>query len=229
MKMKKILLVLVLPLVLLAPGCDLLNEGLSEEEVAAGLKEALEVGTDNSVQSAHAADGYFLNPLIKIPFPEEASVIETALRGIGANGLVDGLVEKLNRAAEDAADEAGPIFLNAISAMTIQDAWNILKGNDDAATQYLRTNTYDNLKTTFKPDIQNSIATVGADVAWTQVTTTYNNIPFVTPVNTDLADYTTGKALDGLFVLIADEELLIRQDPAARITDLLQRVFAEQD
>lgn len=227
--MKKYLLLLILPLTMAFSACDLGIEGLSEAEVIEGLKEALRVGTDSSTTSAHKTDGYFLNPQIKIPFPEDAQIIETTLRNLSFNGLCDGLIQKLNRAAEDAADEAQPIFVSAITTMTIEDAWNILKGNDDAATEYLRGRTYTDLKSTFRPDIQNSLATVGADVAWTQVTTTYNNIPFVTPANTDLADYTTGKALDGLFTLIKAEELKIRQDPAARVTDILQRVFAEQD
>jgi hypothetical protein len=227
--MKKYILLLILPLTLAFSACDLGVEGLTEEEVVEGLKEALKVGTDTSTASAHAVDGYFLNPQIKIPFPEDAQIIETTLRNLSFNGLCDGLIQKLNRAAEDAADEAKPIFVSAITTMTIEDAWNILKGQDDAATEYLRGRTYGELKTTFKPDIENSLATVGADVAWTQVTTTYNSIPFVTPANTDLADYTTGKALDGLFTLIKAEELKIRQDPQARVTDILQRVFAEQD
>jgi hypothetical protein len=232
--MKKFRLLLLLPVLAMAMGCEGLESGLSDEEVVAGLKEALQVGADSSVTSAHKSDGYFRNPDIKIPFPADAINVANTVSNIQLLGqpvgqvAVDGFILKLNRAAEDAADEAAPIFLNAITNMTIVDGMNILLGDDDAATQYLSTNTYTSLKTAFRPDIVNSLNTVGAQDAWAEVTTLYNTVSS-NPVNTDLADYATGKALDGLFHLIAGEELLIRKDPAARVTDLLQRVFAEQD
>lgn len=222
---------LVLPVLMFLTSCSLLEgTGLTDEEIVAGLKEALSIGTDNSVARTAVEDGYFGNPLIKIPFPEEVDFVATAVSAIPLVGqpAVDGFVQKLNRAAEDAADEAGPIFLNAITNMTITDGLNILQGNDDAATEFLRTNTYSDLKTTFKPDIENSLNTVGAQNAWNDVSTLYNTVSS-NPVNTDLADYTTGKALDGLFTLIAEEELKIRTDPVARVTDLLAKVFGEQD
>lgn len=222
-------LLLLLAMSFTFSACELFEAGLTDEEIVDGLKEALKIGTENSVEDARQTDGYNGNSRIRIPFPEDAAIIETTLRNAGFNFIVDELITKLNRAAEDAADKATPIFVDAITNMTITDGLEILQGNDDAATRYLETNTYDQLKTTFKPDIETSLNTVGANNAWTTVTTTYNSIPFVQPANTDLADYTTGKALDGLFVLIADEELKIRQDPAARVTDLLKKVFAEQD
>jgi hypothetical protein len=231
---KKFRLLLLLPVLVLAMGCEGLEDGLSDEEIVAGLKEALRVGADSSVTSAHKADGYFLNPDIKIPFPSDAINVATTVSNINLLGqpvgqaAVDGFILKLNRAAEDAADEAAPIFLNAITNMTVLDGVNILMGADNAATEYLRTNTFTSLKTAFRPDVVNSLNVVGAQTAWTEVTTLYNTVSS-NPVNTDLADYATGKALDGLFHLIAGEELLIRKDPAARISDLLQRVFAEQD
>ena len=206
------------------------DSGLSNDEIIQGLKEALRVGTENSVSSANRTDGYFANALIKIAFPEDAAFVKTALNAIPIIGppIVDELVLKINRAAEDAADEAKPIFLSAITNITFADALNILNGADDAATQYLKTNTYSQLKEAFKPSIETSLSSVGATSAWNTVTTTYNNyVPSPQPINTDLPDYTTGKAVDGLFVLIAQEETKIRTDPAARINDILQTVFGD--
>lgn len=201
------------------------ENALTDEQIVAGLKEALKVGTENSVNSAHQTDGYFANLAIKILFPEDAAFVKTALDAIGLSAITDELVLKLNRAAEDAADKAKPIFIDAITNMTILDALTILNGNNDAATQYLKANTYEQLKAAFKPDIENSLNSVGAAQAWTTVIDAYNTIPLHQTVNTDLADYTTGKALDGLFVLVAKEEEKIRTDPAARINEILQQVF----
>ena len=224
--MKAIKYCLVLVFVSFMFSCQK-DTGLTTDQIIQGLKEALRVGTNNSVTSAHQTDGYFGNLDIKIPFPQDAQFVETAVAAIPLVGqsLVDDLVLKVNRAAEDAADKAGPILLDAITNITFDDALNILNGADDAATQYLRTHTYDQLKATFMPDINNSLTSIGAAQAWTAVTNAYNNLPVHDPVNTNLADYTTGKALDGLFVLIAKEEAKIRHDPAARVTDILKTVF----
>jgi hypothetical protein len=200
---------------------------LSEEEITQGLKEALRVGTDSSTYNAHKVDGYFMNALIKIPFPADAKNAETILRNAGFSSIVDEFILKINHAAEDAADDAKNIFLNAIVNMTITDALNILNGSNDAATQYLRLKTYDSLKIIFKPQIQTSLSSVGASQAWSTITSTYNKIPLVPPINTDLADYATTKALDGLFILVANEELKIRTDPVARVTEILQKVFGK--
>lgn len=232
MKFAKYLL--LLPFVFTFAACDILENGLSDEEIVAGLKEALQIGADNSVVAANVEDGYFGNPLIKIPFPQDLQFVANAVGSFTVLGqpvgqtAVDAFVLKLNRAAENAADKAGPIFLNAITDITIVDGINILRGEDDAATRYLETNTKSDLHTAFKPDIQQALDDVGAQNAWDDVTTIYNTVTGST-VNTDLADYTTGKGLDGLFTLVAGEEKLIRDDPAARVTDLLKKVFAEQD
>ncbi len=202
---------------------------LSEAEVTQGLKEALTVGTSNSTANANKTDGYYLNPRIKIPFPSEAVTVENTLRNLGQDKLVDDFIQKLNRAAEDAAIKAKPIFINAITSITIQDGFSILKGSDDAATVYLKSKTYNELNLAFKPGIQKSLDDVGASKAWSAVTSFYNQIPFVTTVNTDLADYTTKKGLDGLFVLVSDEEGKIRKDPAARVNDILKKVFSENN
>lgn len=203
---------------------------LSESEVVAGLKEALKVGTDNSVEQTSKTDGYFGNAAIKIFFPEEAQQIKTAVEAIPFVGkpAVDELIKKLNRAAEDAATEAKPIFIDAITNITIQDGFDILFGADTAATYYLRKNTFDQLKSAFSPKIGASLDKVKANDAWSEVTTLYNTVS-TDPVNTDLTDYTTTKALDGLFVIVGEEEKKIRENPAARVTDILQKVFSELD
>jgi len=215
----------ILATVLLGSMFACQKDSLTTEQIIDGLKEALRVGTENSVVSANQTDGYFGNLAIKILFPDEAQFVADALSVVGLQSVVDDLVLKINRAAEDAADEAKPIFLNAITNITFADALNILNGADDAATQYLKENTYDALKSSFEPDISASLNSVGASQAWSTVMTAYNALPVHDPVNTNLGDYTTGKALDGLFYLVAQEEGKIRNDPAARITEILQTVF----
>lgn len=233
MKIKNFLFVL-LSFLLVFTSCDQLTDGLSDEEIVAGLKEALQVGADTSVTTVNKTDGYYGNSLLRIPFPDDVKYVETAVSNLTILGqpvgqvAVDAFVLKLNRAAENAAYQAKPIFLNAISGMTITDGLNILMGADNAATSYLETNTFDALKTAFQPDIQNSLDAVGAQAAWNEVATLYNTVSN-TPANTDLADHTTRKALNGLFTLIASEELKIRTDVGYRVSDLLKKVFAEQD
>jgi hypothetical protein len=230
--MKKIALRLGLLAILLVPvlsSCET-EVKLTDEEIVAALKEALSVGTDNSVAAVNKTDGYFGDASIKIPFPEEAAIVQTTLNSLpGGDLLVNELVLKLNRTAENAADKAGPIYLNAITNLTIDDGLTILQGNDDAATRYLETQTRAQLYTEFKPDIEAALSSVGATTAWTSVINTYNAIPFHDPANADLPDYTTNKALDGLFVKIAGEELKIRKDPVARVSDLLKKVFGQLD
>ena len=230
--MKKVVLLLLLPaLVLFLPSCELDDSPLSDAEIVDGLKEALRIGSENSVETAKMQDGYFGDTRIRIPWPEDAEIIKDGLEFLGAYGLRDSMILLFNRAAEDAAEQATPIFVDAITNMTITDGLNILKGSDDAATQYLSDNTYQALKTEFQPDIETSLDRVGAQTLWDLVITQYNSLPdlLFPPANSDLAEVTTTKALDGLFVLIADEELDIRQNVNARVTELLRKVFAEQD
>jgi hypothetical protein len=170
-------------------------------------------------------DGYFKNPQIKIPFPPDVKRVEDRLRQIGLGGEVDKFIMTLNRGAEDAAKEAKPIFIAAIKQMTIQDAWGILKGEENAATEYLRRTTSSQLYEKFKPVIANSLNKVSATKYYSDLVNTYNKIPMVEKVNPDLNDYATNKAMDGLFLLIAQEEKKIRQDPVARTSDLLKKVF----
>lgn len=201
------------------------TSSLSEEEVGKGLKEALEKGVEKGVEQVAKPDGYFKDPEIKIPLPNEAQTIESKLRAAGQDKLVDDAIESMNRAAEDAASEAKPIFMAAIKGMTIEDAMKILKGEDNAATKYLDKSTRDELTAKFEPIIRASLDKVGATKHWNTMISAYNKLPFVSKMNPDLEKYVTEKAIDGLFVQIAKEEKEIREDPAARTSDLLKKVF----
>ena len=201
---------------------------LTSAEVAEGLKEALIKGISNGSDLVSQLDGYFKNPEIKIPFPPDVKKVEDRLRQIGLGNEVDKFVMTLNRGAEDAAKEAKPIFITAIKSMTIQDAWGILKGNDNAATEYLKRTTSAQLKEKFKPVIQTSLDKVSATKYYGDLVTRYNQIPFVEKVNPDLNEYATDRAIEGLFLMIAKEEKNIRDNPVARTTELLKRVFSQQ-
>jgi hypothetical protein len=198
---------------------------LTTAEVAEGLKEALVKGISTGADLVSITDGYFKNPEIKIPFPPEVKKVEDAMRKIGLGSQVDKFVMTLNRGAEDAAKEAKPIFIAAIKSMTIQDAWAILRGEDNAATEYLKRTTSGLLKEKFKPVIQNSLNKVSATKYYGDIVTRYNQIPLVEKVNPNLDDYATDRAIEGLFVMIAKEEKKIRVDPIARTTEILKRVF----
>ena len=201
---------------------------LSTDDIAGGLKEALNKGVETGTTKLSAADGFFKDAAIKILMPPEAQKAEKALRSAGLGNEVDKAILTMNRAAEDASKSAAPIFLNAIKTMTITDAVNILKGNDSAATTYLKASTTSALTAAFRPVVDSSLTKVDATKYWTTLTTTYNQIPLVKKVETDLTTYVTGKALEGLFHEIALQEKDIRKNPAARTTDLLQKVFAKQ-
>ncbi|HTF80582.1 MAG TPA: DUF4197 domain-containing protein [Cytophagales bacterium] len=198
---------------------------LTEGEIAQGLKEALKVGSRNASNTLSVTDGFNRNSLVRIPFPPEAKVVADKLRSIGMGSKVDEFELTLNRAAEKASNEAANIFVNAITSMTINDAVGILKGQDNAATEYLKRTTSPQLTTAFKPHIQTALNSTYATSKWTEITSIYNKIPMVKPVNTDLVSYTNEKALQGLFFVVAQEELKIRKDPAARVSDILRRVF----
>ena len=198
---------------------------LTTTEVTKGLKEALTQGTKKSTSLVSQLDGYFKNPEIKIPFPPDVQLVETKMRALGMGAQVDQFVLSLNRAAEDAAKEAAPIFVTAIQKMTIEDAFGILKGEPDAATQYLKRTTSPQLKEKFAPIVKNSLNKVNATKYYADLVGYYNRIPFVSKVNPDLTAYATDMAIQGLFVMIAKEEKNIRKDPLARTTDLLKKVF----
>ncbi|MBX2899840.1 MAG: DUF4197 domain-containing protein [Cyclobacteriaceae bacterium] len=198
---------------------------LTTAEVGDGLKEALIKGISNGSDIVSQLDGYFKNPEIKIPFPPDVKKVEDRLRQLGLGGEVDKFVLTLNRGAEEAAKEAKPIFISAIKQMTIEDAWGILKGEENAATQYLQRTTTAQLKEKFSPVVQSALNKVNATKYYGDLVTRYNSIPTVQKVNPDLNDYATDMAIQGLFTMIAKEEKNIRQDPVARTTDLLKRVF----
>lgn len=202
------------------------SNGLTEDEVGRGIKEALNKGIEKGVSQLSKSDGYYKDLQIKLLMPDEAKVIEEKLRQIGQGKLVDDAIESMNRAAENAANEAKELFVTAIKNLTLQDVMNILHGNQDAATTFLKTNTRSQLFEKFKPIIKISLDKVGATKHWETLITSYNKIPFVKKMNPDLVEYTTNKAIDGLFIQIAKEELEIRKNPASRVTDLLKKVFA---
>lgn len=202
---------------------------LGNADIAAGLKEALNNGITKQVSKLTVKDGFFKNQAVKILLPAELQKVDKALRDIGLNSLADEGLKVLNRAAEDAVNEATPIFVAAVKNMTFTDAKNILMGNDTSATTYLQNSTTSALYGKFNPVVKNSLGKVGADKVWTDIITKYNSIPLVKKVNPDLNDYVTNEAMKGVFKMVAVEEKNIRNNLSARSSDLLKRVFALQD
>lgn len=204
------------------------NKGLTNDEIIRGLKEALNVGSNNASASASKVDGFFKNPIIKIPFPPEAKEMESKLRSLGMGKQVDDFILTVNRAAEEAAKQSASVFINAITGMTISDGLSILNGKDTAATAFLRKTTGGQLHDKFKPVIKNATQKVQVTKYWNPLATTYNNLPFVKKVNPDLEEYITQRALNGLYYLVSQEEIKIRKDPAARVTEILKKVFGSR-
>lgn len=246
--MKKRNLLLVATLSIALGSCDVLtavadtamNTGtttnaLTNDEVIAGLKEALTVGIEKGAGLASKEDGFFKNDLIKLPFPPDVIRVKEKLMS-DPTGLGKKKVEEfelgINRAAELASKEAAPIFIDAIKSMTISDGFTILKGSDDAATNYLRDKTTAKLVEKFSPIVQNAIDQVQVMALWEKLTTAYNATTFLTgkdEVDTDLNGYITNKAVSGLFVMVEKEEKQIRKDPVARVSDILKKVFGSLD
>ena len=238
--MNKIIPAFLIGMLTILSSCEVLNQGakvLSQSlgqptatEIALGLKQALEFGTSAGSERLSAKDGFFGNMAIKILFPPEAQKVERTLRSLGLNRLCDDAILSLNRAAEDAAFEAKPIFISAIKQMTISDASNILLGRqNDAATRYFQRVTTEQLRSKFNPIIQSSLQKVGATKYWGDAISRYNQIPLVTKINPDLDQFVTQKAIEGLFLEIAKEELKIRENVSSRNTFLLQKVFGYAD
>ena len=198
---------------------------LTNDEVIKGLKEALTVGTNNSSGLASKTDGYLKNPKIYIPWPEEAKEMKAKLIKMGMQKKVTEFETSLNRAAEEAAKKAAPVFVDAITNMSIGDGFAILNGNDSAATHYLREKTTAPLKEKFMPTIKEAVTKAKVASYWKPLATAYNKIPGVKKQNPNLDDYVCSKAINGLMTLIQDEEAKIRKDPMARVTDLLKKVF----
>lgn len=202
---------------------------LSQNEIGNGLKEALKKGVSQQVSQLTKKNGFYKNPLVKIMLPEELQKVESSLRKVGLGNLADEGIKYLNRAAEDAVGKSTPIFVDAITSMSISDARSILMGDDLAATTYLEGKTDKKLYNQFNPQIKSSFKKVGADKIWTNIINKYNNIPFTDHINPDLTDYVTQQALDGVYTMIGQEEKKIRENVGARSTQLLQKVFALQD
>lgn len=203
--------------------------GLSQGEIANGLKAALNKGIDDQVSKLTKTNGFYGNDLVKIPLPAELQKVENGLRKVGLDDLADEGIKALNRAAEDAVGEATPIFVNAIKQMSFTDAKNILMGDNSSATSYLEGKTQKQLYSKFNPVIKNSFSKVGADQIWSNIINKYNSLPLTNNVNPDLTDYVTDEALKGVFKMIAVEEQDIRTNLSSRTSDILQRVFALQD
>ncbi|HOB84448.1 MAG TPA: DUF4197 domain-containing protein [Bacteroidales bacterium] len=219
------------------------NVPLTEAEVISGLKEALTTGAKNAAERLAKENGYYGDQLIKILLPDEAKIIVDNISRIpGGEKLVEDVILRINRAAEDAAKEVAPIFVNSVTQMTISDAFGILNGADNAATNYLRSTTYNELYALYKPKIQAStekkiVGNISTKDSWNTLTSKWNSIANsiagklanLKPVNTDLDDFLTSKALSGMFLKVEGEELKIRKEVSARVTPLLQRVFGSLD
>lgn len=209
-------------------GKSLTTGPLSDDKIARGLKEALEVGVRNAVSSVSRTGGFSKNPAIRIPLPETLRKAEPVIRGAGFGDRLDAFETSMNRAAEEAAPHAKDLFWGAIRDMTIQDARTILDGPDDAATTYLRDKTSDRLRDLFKPQVHEAMSRVDVTRSYQSLTGRIASLPLVGRLGTpDLDGYVTDRALDGLFFMLAQEEQKIRTDPAARVTDLLQEVFGQ--
>jgi len=247
---------LLVSVIFIATSCDVLEQvakdldttgistpsgsgSLTNQEIISGLKEALRVSTDTAVAIVSKPNGFFGDKLIKIGLPPEASVImenkdNAILKRLGVSAMIDDVVLRMNRAAEESSKKAANIFINSIKSMSFTDAYSILKGSDTAATHFFRTSSYNQLYAEFNPVINKYldealVGGVSTNQAWNNLTTVYNKAArfssTLTPVNTKLDDYATRKAIDGLFVKLAEEEKQIRKDPMARVTDILKKVF----
>ncbi len=234
--MKKFLLLAIVPLFMGCAELQQIADSLPQEgpamtntQIAAGLRQALDFGIEKQVTKLTEENGFWNNELVRIGLPPELQKVDKTLRDLGMSNLADEGLKVLNRAAEDAVKEATPIFVNAVKEITFTDAKNILLGNDTAATTYLSQKTTDPLYAKFNPVIITSLDRVGATQVWTNIIKRYKALPLSTDVNPDLADYVTQQALEGVFTMIAVEEKEIRNNFASRTTDLLKRVFALQD
>jgi hypothetical protein len=204
------------------------GSSLTENEIGIGLKEALAIGIQNAIGSVSNLDGYYKNPQIKIPLPSAIKKVEAVLRGVGYGSKLDAFELSMNRAAEKAAPEAKSIFGDAIKQMSISDSRKILEGRDNEATLYLKDKTFNRLSRIFKPIVHESMSLIGVTQQYQDLNTKIGSIPFTKPLSFDLDQYVTERALNGLFYMLAEEERKIREDPAARVNDLLKRVFGSQ-
>ncbi len=201
------------------------DSAVTEQEVGQGIKQALNQGVEQAIKFLNKTDGFFGNEVYKLFLPPDAQKIANTLKNIGMNKLVENAILSINRAAEDAVGQATPIFIGAIKQITLTDVFNILKGPKNAATNYFKEKTSDSLKAAFLPSVRTSLNKVGATKYYKKSMDAYNRIPFVSKVNADLPSYVVDKAIFALFDQIEKEEANIRQNPLARTTDLLKKVF----
>jgi hypothetical protein len=204
------------------------TSGLSTSQISSGLKEALTMGIEEGITKLSAADGFYKNQLVKILLPEKLQKVESTLRSVGLGSLADEGLKLLNRAAEDAVKEGAPIFANAITSITFDDAKKILFGDSIAATTYLKSKTAEALAQAFMPKVQASLSKVGADKAWSSIMSTYNTFSS-TKITTDLSEYVTNETISGVFKMVAEKESGIRSTPALRTTAILKDVFGALD
>ncbi len=206
-------------------GNNIINN-ITDGEATSAIKEALMKGIQVGVDKVSVTDGFFKNSMIKILFPNEVRQVESTLRSVGMGSLADNMIMSMNRAAEQASKQAGPIFINSIKQMNVTDAVSIVSNQQpDAATQFLKRTTTESLVASFKPTIKTALDQTLATKYWAEITSYYNRIPLVSPVNTDLPDYVTRKAIDGLFLMVAQEEAKIRKDPIGTGSDIIDKVF----
>jgi hypothetical protein len=201
---------------------------LSDSKIIAGLKEALEIGTGNAVNLTGRLDGFFKNAAIKILLPKQLDTVGKGLRAIGQGRLVDEFVLGMNRAAEKAAPEARKIFVDALKQMTFDDARKILTGGDTAATEYFKEKTSGRIASAFRPIVERSMDDVGATRQYKELMGRFEKIPFARPQSLDIDQYVVGKAIDGLFYMVGEEEKKIRKNPVARVSSILQEVFGKR-
>ena len=202
------------------------GSSLSSTDIVAGLKQALTLGAEKSADRLSAVNGFFKDAAVKILLPEQAQKVEKTLRSMGMGKLVDDAIASMNHAAEDASKQAAPIFVNAIKSMTVNDGLKILQGTDTAATGYLRQNTTPELTKAFTPIVDSALIKTDATKYWKEVFETYNKLPTTfNKVDPNLSAYVTQKAISGIFYYVAQEEILIRKDPSAQVTELLKKVF----
>ena len=214
--------------VALSPQFDKIFRGLGrpkEDKTGLGLKEALSIGIENTVQLLGRPDGYFRNELVKILLPPQLKTVERAMRLAGLSGVLDQFVQSMNRAAEAAAPFAKDIFVSAIKQITFDDARRILTGSDTAATEFFQTKTSSRLSELFKPVVQKTMSEVGVTKQYQTLTRRVKMIPFVKAESLDLDQFVVDQAMRGLFFTLGEEEKKIRTNPAARVTSLLKEVF----
>jgi len=208
---------------------DALKGGkLTDSKIVRGLKQALEIGTENAISEVSRIDGYYKNPDIKIPLPKTVQKVEIVMMAMGYGPQVEEFSRTMNRAAERAAPEAKALFWDAVKAMTFDDARKILNGKDNEATLYFEDKTRSRLHQLFMPVVHAAMEEIGVTRTYQELHKKISTIPFADRLNLDLDEYVTAKALDGLFYMVAEEERKIRKDPAARVTKLLRDVFGDK-